>query len=108
MIEGFLQSNCSYVSNTNPYTRSEGQDVEVFSYETLKFAAQNATEEIDLEHVTLYMKKDRLLPKKNINHNFYKFSDLKLSVDYIEDLNFVRKVWAKFRKNFYQKRLLYL
>ena len=55
VIEGFLQSNCSYVSNTNPYTRSEGQDVEVFSYETLKFAAQNASEVIDLEHVTLYI-----------------------------------------------------
>ena len=103
VIEGFLQSNCSYVSNTNPYTRSEGQDVEVFSYETLKFAAQNASEVIDLEHVTLYMKKDRLLPKKNINHNFYKFSDLKLSVDYIEDLNFVRKVWVNLEKTFTKK-----
>ena len=67
VIEGFLKSNCSYVSNTNPYTRSEGQDVEVFDNETLKIAYKNANEEIDLEHVTLYMKKDRLLAKKILN-----------------------------------------
>ena len=103
VIEGFLKSNCSYVSNTNPYTRSEGQDVEVFDNETLKIAYKNANEEIDLEHVTLYMKKDRLLSKKNIKHCFYKLSDLKLSVDYIEDLNFVREVWSNLEKNLSKK-----
>ena len=36
VIEGF-KINCSYVSNTNPYTRSEGQDVEVFLMKLLKF-----------------------------------------------------------------------
>jgi len=57
VIEKYLRSSFDYVSNTNPYSRSEGQDVEVFSHEILKFAFLNASEKTDLEHVTLFLKK---------------------------------------------------
>ncbi len=103
VIKEFLNAKCSYASNTFPYTRSEGQDVEVFSVDTLRYTAKNAFEEIDKEHVTLFMKKNRLISKINVSHQYYAFTDLKLSVDYNEDLNFVRKIWSNLEKEFSKK-----
>ena len=52
VIKEFLNAKCSYASNTFPYTRSEGQDVEVFSVDTLRYTAKNAFEEIALQQST--------------------------------------------------------
>ena len=98
VIKEFLNSDCDYASNTNPYTRSEGQDVEVFSSKSLEYAKKHAYEKPDLEHVTLFLKKNRFVSKLNIYHNFYDFTDLKLSVDNFDDLKFIRKV-LKILKN---------
>ena len=103
VIEEFIKSDYSYASNTYPYTRSEGQDVEVFSAKILEYTAKNANDKIDKEHVTLFIKKNRLISKHNVIHDYFEFTDLKLSVDYIEDLNFVRKVWSNLEKEFSKK-----
>ena len=44
------------------------------------------------------MKKNRLISKINVSHQYFAFTDLKLSVDYNEDLNFVRRIWSNLEK----------
>ena len=54
----------------------DGLDVEVFTYELLKEAHQKATKKFDREHVTPYMKRVT-----------------KISVDTLEELNKVRRIY---------------
>ena len=68
-----------YNDNDYPYVYFapvDGLDVEVFSFELLKEAHENATTKEDREHVTPYMK--RLT---------------KISVDTASDLEKVRRIW---------------
>ena len=98
VIEEFLNSGCDYACNTNPYSRSEGQDVEVFSYEALKQSVLEAYEAADLEHVTLFLKKNRMFSKHYVIHKFYEFPDLKLSVDNLDDLKYIRGIFRNLEK----------
>ena len=98
VIEEFLNSGCYYACNTNPYSRSEGQDVEVFSYEALKKSVLEAYEAADLEHVTLFLKKNRMFSKHYVIHKFYEFPDLKLSVDNLDDLEYIRGIFRNLEK----------
>ena len=42
VIEKFYSNSYDYVSNTNPRTFPQGNEIEVFSFETLEFAWKNA------------------------------------------------------------------
>lgn len=94
VISFYFSTNSDYVNNTSPYTRPDGQDVEVFSEQVLQRAYKYAHKAPDLEHVTLFIKRD-----KSIKKSYYLHSEscghLKWSVDYLDDLNFVRKVWQR-------------
>jgi spore coat polysaccharide biosynthesis protein SpsF len=70
--EYFNQHDYQYVT----FAPVDGLDVEVFSFELLKEAHENATSKEDREHVTPYMKRKT-----------------KISVDNAEDLERVRKIW---------------
>lgn len=77
-----------YVSNTNPPTWPEGQDVEVFSAEALFRAAEQAEEPYDREHVTPFMYKN---PDVFSCHNVTQHPDqssIRLTLDTSEDLAF--------------------
>jgi glutamate-1-semialdehyde 2,1-aminomutase len=56
VIQQTIDANADYGSNVNPATYPDGTDVEVFTFEALETAAQQATSKYDLEHVTPYIR----------------------------------------------------
>jgi len=56
VIQQTIDANADYGSNVNPATYPDGIDVEVFTYEALETAAQQATSKYDLEHVSPYIR----------------------------------------------------
>ncbi|MDV2582909.1 glycosyltransferase family protein [Alkalibacillus haloalkaliphilus] len=93
VIGHFLTNRAyDYVSNTIKRTFPRGMDTEVFTYDLLKEAEQNATLKREREHVTTYMTN----PKNKYNIGQYLAeqdrSDLRLTVDTIEDFQLVEKV----------------
>ena len=55
VIQQTIEAKADYGSNVNPATYPDGIDVEVFTFEALETAAQQATTQYDLEHVTPYI-----------------------------------------------------
>jgi len=84
-----------YVSNTIEPTFPEGLDVEVFSFRALERAWKEARLPSEREHVTPYIWK---FPTRfniaNIRHEV-DLSHLRWTLDYEEDLNFAREVYAR-------------
>lgn len=97
MLKIFQSHAYDYVTNTLPSSFPDGLDVEIFSFETLQRAYKKAKLKSEREHVTSYIRK---------NGNKFKIfnyeSDVDLScnrwtVDQMEDLRLVRKVYDKMR-----------
>ena len=55
VIEKFYSNSYDYVSNTHPRTFPQGNEIEVFSFETLESAWKNAKKTSEKEHVTPYI-----------------------------------------------------
>jgi spore coat polysaccharide biosynthesis protein SpsF (cytidylyltransferase family) len=90
-------SELDYVSNTIKPTYPEGIDIEVFRFEALQRAFNSAKKKSDLEHVTPFIWNN---PKEFRLYNFeaaLDSSSVRLTVDYEEDLEVVRKVFEKFK-----------
>ena len=83
-----------YVSNWLEPTFPVGLDVEIFSFEALKIAFENAKEQRDREHVTTYIwqnpQKFRLM---NVECPLGNLSNHRWTVDTQEDLDFVNRVY---------------
>lgn len=94
VVQAFLESNVDYACNTNPYTRPDGQDVEVFSIDVLKRASDEAVDTPDREHVTPWMRRDSSVTRRNVMHRPPHRPSLRWSVDYPDDLEFASSVWA--------------
>lgn len=93
VVNQFLAAGVEYASNTNPYSRPDGQDVEIFSRNALELAEQFACDGPDREHVTPWMRKNLKLSKLNVQHNGSASEALRWSVDHSDDLNFAHLVW---------------
>ena len=94
VISAFLQAGADYACNTNPYTRPDGQDVEVFTRNILDRAAASAKGATDREHVTPWIKRCTSATILNFQHTPPHYPNLRWSVDYSDDLEFARTVWA--------------
>ena len=95
VISKFLVGNSEYASNINPPSFPDGLDVEVFSKESLSFAAENAQQPFDREHVTPFIKhkySDKLI---NIRHS-EDLSNLRWTVDELTDLEVIRNIFRHF------------
>jgi len=94
-IKLLIEKKYDYVSNTITPSYPEGLDIEVFTYTALKCAYENATLESEREHVTPYIWKNKDL-FKILNFEYSKdISHLRWTIDYEEDLEFVRCVCRK-------------
>jgi len=103
VVQVFLQYHYDYVTNTLPPTYPDGLDVEVFSYEALTKAWNEATLASEREHVTAYI---RTHPKQFTLYNVKNPVDLsrfRWTVDQQEDLEFVREIF----KRLYQKEKIF-
>ena len=99
LIDFYFEEKCDYASNCRPPTLPDGLDAEIFSFEVLKKAKLNAQGIHQLEHVTPYI----FLNPEQFSIKNWKFeedfSGLRWTVDEIEDLAFVRKVYdAMYKK----------
>jgi spore coat polysaccharide biosynthesis protein SpsF len=93
VVERFLAGNADYVSNAHPPTYPDGLDVEVLSTATLELAAREAHLEADREHVTLFVhRQPERFSLENVEYD-RDLSDLRWTVDYEDDLHFVREVY---------------
>lgn len=102
VIHAFLTNNKTIVTNAgidnNMRTYPRGLDVEVFSFNSLLKANNNANENYQREHVTPYF-------YKNVNEVMVVLNDVDLSnnrwtVDTPEDLDFIRQLYFGFDNDF--------
>lgn len=94
VVDAFDPLQFDYVSNSLERTFPKGLDTEVFSREALNRAAKEATAPHEREHVTPYMHKTELFRIHQVKQSPDR-SDLRWTVDYPEDLAFVRAVYAE-------------
>ena len=89
-------------SDLSQRTYPRGLDVEVFSFELLKTAFNNALKDYQLEHVTpyIYENKDKIYYYKNDSD----YSQYRLTLDEEADWKLIKKIYKKLYKgehNFY-------
>lgn len=88
------RAGADYASNVDPPTFPDGLDVECFTREALERAQQQATRGPEREHVTLWMR-DPASGLARANHRAASdLSQLRLTVDYPDDLRAVRRIVA--------------
>ena len=89
-------SGCDYASNCRPRTYPHGFDVEFISRAALDTAAAEAIEGFDREHVLVYIfTKPERFTCVNVEAQDAQYKTLRLTVDYPDDLSFVREVYAR-------------
>ncbi|CAN2169435.1 hypothetical protein MCEMRE22_00031 [Candidatus Nanopelagicaceae bacterium] len=96
MIDFFEVNQFDYLSNTNPPTFPDGLDIEIV--DTLSFLELenlNITE-LEREHVTLGIYNRPKIFKLGNFSNTTDINSERWTVDYQEDLDFVRKVYLEF------------
>jgi glutamate-1-semialdehyde 2,1-aminomutase len=97
-IQEFLDKKVDYLSNTNPPTFPDGLDVEVFSFNALEKAYQEASSNFDLEHVTPYLRTPEKFTQASINNN-QDYSNLRWTVDELVDLKVIKNIFEHFAPN---------
>jgi spore coat polysaccharide biosynthesis protein SpsF len=87
-----LQPNCDYLSNTLERTFPRGMDIEVFSYDALKLAAEDARQPWEREHVTPYIYRHPELFKIQNYIQEKDESKYRWTVDCPEDFELISKI----------------
>lgn len=103
-IKKLVENDFDYVSNTIQPTYPEGIDIEVFTFNALEKAFQNATLDSEKEHVTPYIWKNTKLFK---TYNFKckeDLSKLRWTIDNNKDIEFAREIY----KELYLKKPIFL
>ena len=100
MIEDFKKYRVNYYSNCILRSFPDGYDIEIFDFKSLAYAYKNAKTSYDKEHVTSYFIKSKKIKKRN-----YKISPnlffLRCTLDNINDLRFIRKIYKLFKPKIY-------
>jgi spore coat polysaccharide biosynthesis protein SpsF len=99
IIEAHIKYSKDFTSNIITRTYPDGMDVEVFSMDALTKAWNEAKDKADREHVTYYIWKNsdlmegKLFTSHNVvAENNVDFSNLRLTLDYPEDLELITKL----------------
>ncbi len=98
VISRFRSGHYDYVSNTQGRRFPDGLDVEVFSFDALARAWEEAKRPAEREHVTPYIRGCGRFKVANVDAP-EDFSQQKWSVDRPEDLAFVRAVTTRLSSN---------
>lgn len=85
-----------YCSNVAPPTFPDGMDVEIFTASLLKRAHVEATQPVEREHVSYWMYSVAAPGLRIANYrSLIDCSHVRLTVDYPDDLAFVRALWSR-------------
>jgi spore coat polysaccharide biosynthesis protein SpsF len=101
-IQLYNDENVDYAANTVPPEKSQfpdGSDVEVFSFDALQRSWSETTDLKDREHVTFYLWKRKMNFKTIMLDNEHDWGKYRITVDYKEDLDLVRKIVKKLKDN---------
>jgi len=93
------REGADYASNVEPRTYPYGFECEIFTAEALARAWANARDAYDREHVTPWMQSDAANLKRANLQRAPDLSHMRLTVDYPEDLEVVRRVVASTHRN---------
>jgi spore coat polysaccharide biosynthesis protein SpsF len=109
IIEDFDKNEFDYFSNCVNRTYPRGLDVEVFTFEVLKEAFENSTQDFEKEHVTPYIHtthkdKFKIGSYEDVENN----SKYRLTLDEIDDYEAIKEVYKKFndKMNFNYSQLI--
>ena len=91
VIKQFFSGNYDYATNTLIRTFPIGTDVEVFSFSVLETAWKNAQLPSEREHVTPYLRNKGNFKTINVE-NDTNISNLRLTVDRIEDFELIKEI----------------
>ena len=97
VINQFLKNSFDYITNANPRTYPYGTEVEVFSFQALEEASNNAENPSEREHVTPYFhnnKEEFKISNIKLTENL---SHLRWTVDRENDLKFVKKIISEIK-----------
>lgn len=86
------KANCDYTSNCTKRTYPDGQDIEIFTFESLEQAFHKAKKPSEREHVTPYIRESGLFSSHHLMLD-EDYSELRMSVDHPQDFEFVEKVY---------------
>jgi spore coat polysaccharide biosynthesis protein SpsF (cytidylyltransferase family)/RimJ/RimL family protein N-acetyltransferase len=100
VVDEYLIGDYDYVTNTIEYTFPDGLDVEVFSFSALEEAWKNAKLPSEREHVTPYIRKKEEFKKKNV-YSSKKYLPYRLTLDYPEDYQFIKKIYEGIGKEMF-------
>ncbi|MFQ5890827.1 MAG: aminotransferase class III-fold pyridoxal phosphate-dependent enzyme, partial [Gemmatimonadota bacterium] len=96
VLNAFLTAGVDYACNTDPYTRPDGQDVEVFTREALERAHSETRHPADREHVTPYLRRAEGIRRLSVRHrDGSSGKGLRWTVDTPDDLTYARSVWER-------------
>lgn len=95
-IETFFSNSCDVVTNVRVPSYPQGADVQVFRVSDLEYVAKEITDPAVREHVSLYFYEnpDRYRIINLIAPKSLQDPELRLQLDYPEDLEFIRKVYS--------------
>jgi len=96
MVAAFFEQDADYLSNTLEPTFPDGLDIEIIKHGALKNLTLYNLEPKELEHVTygIYTRPETFKLSNFLNDS--NSSHERWTVDYQEDLDFVREVYANF------------
>jgi spore coat polysaccharide biosynthesis protein SpsF len=97
LIDAFLLANVDYLSNTINPTYPDGLDIEVVKSEAFEKLNKTALSKAEMEHVTygLYSRSGQF--KTQNYSNTQDLSNFRWTVDYQEDLEFIRAIFSHFK-----------
>ncbi len=95
-VETFFKNNCDVVTNTRVPSFPQGADIQVFRYSDLSKIAGFCLDPVVQEHVSLYFYENPSLYKivHMLAPRHWKNETVRLQLDYPEDLDFIRQVYA--------------
>ena len=99
-IRKFNKKKIDYLSNQQPTSYPDGLDIEIFNFESLKYANFHAKKEYDKEHVTSFLQNNKNLKKYNITHKV-NLSQIRLTLDELEDYETLKDIFKFFKSNIY-------
>jgi len=96
LVDAFHEAEVDYLSNTLKPTFPDGLDIEVVKTEAFRKLDNASLSKAEIEHVTygLYSRTDQFTTQNFVNSQ--DLSNLRWTVDYQEDLEFVRDVFSYF------------
>ncbi len=101
-----FKGDWDWVSNDYHLTYPIGLGCEIFTFQALEQAHKEAKKEFDREHVIPWIHRHTAFSHKNLTCPINGLSDLRLTIDTKEDLDFIRRIDAADPKDYSLKSTL--